>query len=120
MGAASGYKNSFNPQFLTSSDRRVRQIDPLRDATMLKMLDEIARDDTFRIEGMKKGTEKAVFENVTTIKISWRDLSKNDFERFCQILPYRMQNITIMFIFEIRCIQMSMLMTRENGSKCSS
>ena len=64
MGAASGYKNSFNPQFLTSSDRRVRQIDPLRDATMLKMLDEIARDDTFRIEGMKKGTEKAVFENV--------------------------------------------------------
>ena len=69
MGAASGYKNSFNPQFLTSSDRRVRQIDPLRDATMLKMLDEIARDDTFRIEGMKKGTEKAVFENVNILNI---------------------------------------------------
>ena len=74
MGAASGYKNSFNPQFLTSSDRRVRQIDPLRDATMLKMLDEIARDDTFRIEGMKKGTEKAVFENVNILYISCKYL----------------------------------------------
>ena len=39
MGAASGYKNSFNPQFLTSSDRRVRQIDSLRDTTMLTTME---------------------------------------------------------------------------------
>ena len=115
MGAASGYKNSFNPQFLTSSDRRVRQIDPLRDATMLKMLDEIARDDTFRIEGMKKGTEKAVFENVTTLKLHGKICQKS-----CQISPYRILNLAIKFIFNTRCTQMSMLMTRENGSKCSS
>ena len=115
MGAASGYKNSFNPQFLTSSDRRVRQIDPLRDATMLKMLDEIARDDTFRIEGMKKGTEKAVFENVTTLKLHGEICQKN-----CQISPYQILNLAIEFIFNTRCTQMSMLMTRENGSKCSS
>ena len=102
MGAASGYKNSFNPQFLTSSDRRIRQIDPLRDATMLKMLDEIARDDTFRIEGMKKGSEKAVFENVNTLAVlNW-------------CTSY------IKLIFLTRCTQMFMLMTMENGSKCSS
>ena len=84
MGAASGYKNSFNPQFLTSSDRRVRQIDPLRDATMLKMLDEIARDDTFRIEGMKKGTEKAVFENVNILNFMLKFTSKLE---KCEISP---------------------------------
>ena len=115
MGAASGYKNSFNPQFLTSSDRRVRQIDPLRDATMLKMLDEIARDDTFRIEGMKKGTEKAVFENVTSFKLRGEICQKS-----CQMSPYQILNHAIKFIFNTRCTQMSMLMTRENGSKCSS
>ena len=90
MGAASGYKNSFNPQFLTSSDRRVRQIDPLRDATMLKMLDEIARDDTFRIEGMKKGTEKAVFDNVNIFYFL------ADFHNFLNLLVYLMFNLPTM------------------------
>ena len=107
MGAASGYKNSFNPQFLTSSDRRVRQIDPLRDATMLKMLDEIARDDTFRIEGMKKGSEKAVFENVNTLAL--KNQSSN--------ISYNNRNKLLISL--TRCIQMFMLTTMVDGSKCS-
>ena len=53
MGLNTGSMNVLPGQLISPSNRRVNQINPIRNAALLKIMDEISKDNSFHIDGIK-------------------------------------------------------------------
>ena len=64
MGVNSNHMNILPGQLISPTARRLNQVSPIRNAALLKVMDEIAKDQYFHIDGIKKGTEKDLIEKL--------------------------------------------------------
>lgn len=64
MGINTGNASLLPGQLISPSTRRLNQISPIRNAALLKVMDEISKDNYFHIDGIKKGSEKLQIEKL--------------------------------------------------------
>jgi len=52
------------PGLISRNTKKEEFISPLRDSILVKMLDDISKDQSFKIDGIKKGRERQLAKEV--------------------------------------------------------